>query len=131
MPKSKKQQVWVYKPTPPKFTEAEKAKILIKVKELVLTHPKLSQKVSNINMRANRIYLYELVEQFKTEGVIYTKPLIDDKYLEFPYARITLLDTKGEKCTADFQRHNEQWVPLYNDTLEECIKHIENDNGWF
>ena len=82
-------------------------------------------------MRANHIYLYELVEQFKTEGVIYTKPLIDDKYLEFPYARITLLDNKGEKCTADFQRHNEQWMSMYNDTLEGCIKHIEDDDSRF
>jgi hypothetical protein len=131
MPKNQKPQVWAYKPTPPKFTAAEKAKMLAKVKELVSTHSKLAQKVTRIDMRANRIYLYELVEQFKLEGAVYIKPLIDDKYLEFPYARITFLDNKGEKCTADFQRYNDQWMPLYDDTLEECINHIENDDGWF
>ena len=131
MPKSQKQQIWVYKPTPPKFTAADKTKILTKVKEIVSIRPKLAKKVSRIDMRANRVYLYELVEQFKIEGAVYIKPLINDKYSEFPYARITFLDTKGEKCTVDFQRHNDQWMTLYTDTLVECINHIENDDGWF
>lgn len=131
MSKNQRKQVWVYKPSPPKLTATEKSKILTKVKELVSTHPKVTEKVSRIDMRANRIYLYELVEQFKVEGAIYTQPLIEDKYLEFPYARITMLDAQGEKCTTDFQRHNNQWMTLCNGTLEECITHIENDDNWF
>ncbi len=131
MSKNQKQQVWVYKPMPSKFNANEKLKILTKIKELISACPKVTKKVSKIEMRANRVYLYELVEQFRADGVIYTQPLIDDKYLEFPYARITLIDAQGKKCTTDFQRHNNQWMTLYNGTMEECILHIENDDDWF
>ena len=124
-------QQWVYKPTPPKLTAAEKSKTLAKVNDLVKTHPKLSTKVSRVDMRGNRVYLYALFEQFIPDGVATTIPLIDDKYLEFPYARLTLLDAKGTRCNVDFQRHNNQWMTLYNGALEECISHIENDNDWF
>jgi hypothetical protein len=82
-------------------------------------------------MRANRIYLYELVEQFKIEGAIYIKPLIEDKYMEFPYARITLNDAHGSNCSADWQRHNDQWMTLHTGTVAECLDHIENDSTWF
>ena len=82
-------------------------------------------------MRENRIYLYNLVEPIRTEGVIFTEPLIDDKYFEFPYARITLLNSDATSCTADWQRYNDQWISLYEGTLDECLKDIENDNGWF
>lgn len=128
---SRKQKVWMYKPSPPKFSAREKEKMLIKVKALIAIQPKITEKVSRVEMRANRIYLYELIEQFNTEGVIFTQPLIDDKYLEFPYARITLLDIQGENCTTDFQRHNNQWMTLYSGTLSECIASIENDDTWF
>ena len=131
MSKKQKQQMWIYKPSPPKFSTSEKEKILAKAKEIITMQPKVSQKVTRIDMRANRIYLYELVEQFKPEGAIYIKPLINDKYLECPCARITLLDINGEKCTTDFQRHNNQWMTLYSGTLVECITNIENDDGWF
>ena len=131
MSKKQKQQMWLYKPEPPKFAASEKERMLAKAKEIIARHPKVSQKVSRIDMRANRIYLYELVEQFKPEGAVFIKPLIDDKYLEFPYARLTILDTKGEKCTADFQRHNNQWVELYNGTLSECKSNIEDGDVWF
>ena len=82
-------------------------------------------------MRANRIYLYELVEQFQPEGARFIKPLIDGKYCEFPYARLTLNDLNGESCTADWQRHNDQWMTLHAGTLAECLHAIENDDAWF
>ena len=82
-------------------------------------------------MRANRIYLYEMVEQINPEGAVYLKPLIDGKYLEYPYARLTLLDTQGESCTADCQRHNNQWMTIYTGTLSECIARMEDDDAWF
>ena len=126
-----KNQRWVYKPTPPKFGAAEKARTLTKVNEIISTHPKMSDKVSRVDMRANRVYLYELVEQIISDSALHIEPLIDDKFLEFPYARLTLLDTQGARCTADFQRHNNQWVTLYDGTLEECLSLIENDNAWF
>jgi len=121
----------LYKPQAPKFTVDEKAKLLAIVKETIKKLPKLSQKVSRLDMRGNRVYMYELVEQFKSEGAIFTQPLIDDKYLEFPYARITLLDIRGNNCTADWQRHNNQWVTIYTGTMVECIDNVENDRGWF
>lgn len=108
-----------------------KEEILTIVKEEIGHLSKLSQKVSRTDMRANRIYLYELVEQFKTEDTVFIKPLIDDKYLEFPYARITMHDPNGHSCTVDWQRHNSQWVTLYGGTLKECLESIENDSAWF
>ena len=82
-------------------------------------------------MRANLVYLYELVEQFLPEGAIFMKPLIDGKYLELPYARITLHDTHGDSCAVDWQRHNNQWITLHTGTLEECLGYIEEDSCWF
>jgi hypothetical protein len=92
---------------------------------------KLSQKISRVDMRANRIYMYEMVEQIKPEGAEFIRSLIDGKYLEFPYARITLNDSQGEKSTADWQRHNNQWIQLFEGTLLECLTHIEKDGSWF
>jgi len=93
--------------------------------------PKLSKKVSRVDMRGNRIYLYELVEQFNPHGAEFIKPLIDGKYLEFPYARITLHDKNGSRSTADWQRHNGQWVTLFEGQYSECIANIEEDGNWF
>lgn len=131
MKKKQAQRVWMYKQQAPKFTSSEKAKKLEQVKSIIEKHPKLSKKVSRVDMRANRIYLYELVEQLRIDGAIYIKPLIEDKYLEFPYARITLNDANGNSCNADFQRHNEQWMTLHTGTLAECLSNIETDNIWF
>ena len=131
MSNRQRKYVWVYKPSPPKFCAAEKTKILAIIKELLAMYPKLTEKVSRVDMRANRIYLYELVEQSEPAGTRFTRPLINDKYLEFSYARITLLDTQGEKCTTDFQRHNNQWMTVYDGTLAECIANIEEDDVWF
>lgn len=131
MPQKKNQKVWVYVPTAPKFTSDEKKELLTKAQNKLTESPKLSQKVSRIDMRANRVYLYELVEQFNPEGARFIKPLIEDNYLELPYARITLNDKRGDDCTADFQRHNNQWVSLHTGTLMECIEHIESNDMWF
>lgn len=131
MKKKQAQRVWVYTPQAPKFKADEKVKLLAMIKETIEKLPKLSQKISRLDMRANRVYLYALVEQFKPDGVLFVEPLIDDKYLEFPYARITLLDTLGNNCAVDWQRHNNQWMTLYTGTIMECINSIEHDNGWF
>ena len=127
----KKTKMWVFKPSPPRFSATEKEKTIAKAKELIAMHPKTIENVSRVEMRSNRIYLYELVEQFNKEGAVFTKPLINGKYLEYPYARITLLDSQGESCTTDFQRHNNQWMTIYSGTLTECITNIQNDDTWF
>ena len=60
MGNKKSQYIWVYQLQSPKFAANEKTKILTKVNELIRQLPKISQKVSRVEMRANRIYLYEL-----------------------------------------------------------------------
>jgi len=131
MKKKQPQRAWVYQPQAPKFAASEKTKLLERIKTTITELPKLSEKVSRLDMRANRIYLYELIEPFKPEGAVFLKPLIDDKYLEVPYARITLNDTIGDSCSVDCQRHNNQWMTLYTGTLIECLHAIEGDDAWF
>jgi hypothetical protein len=131
MKKAQPKRAWVLQSEEPKAAKPDKAKILAQVKEAISGLPKLSKKVSRLDMRANRIYMYELVEQAIREGVTFTKPLIDGKYLEMPYARITMQDAGGERCTVDCQRYNDQWMTLYSGTLPQCINGIENDDGWF
>ena len=131
MNKKQSQTVWKYKPDELKFTKNEKETMINKIKETICKMSKLSQKVSKLHIRTNYIYMYEMVEQFVPEGVVLIKPLIDGKYLEYPYARITLNDKRGDNCTADCQRHTGQWMTLYTGTLDECINSIEEDDAWF
>ena len=131
MKKKGNKKIWVYKPQAPKFTANEKEKLLGEIKTQIAKLPKLSEKVYRLDMRANRVYLYELIEPFQQEGAVFIKPLIDGKYLEIPYARITLNDTCGDSCTADWQRHNNQWMTLHTGTLTECLNAIETDDVWF
>ena len=128
---SKRQYVWVPEARKPVFDDRARTKILQQAQETIDNNEKLKQKVSRVVMRGNRIYLYELVEQFASEGAIFIRPLIDGKYLEYPYARITINDMEGKNCTADWQRHNNQWIPLYEGTLDECLMNIEKDTAWF
>jgi hypothetical protein len=124
-------KVWVYAPQAPKFKAIEKEEILAQVKNIINANVKLSKKVCRTSMRGNRVYLYELVKQLIPEGVENIGSLIDDKFVEFPYARITLSDTKGDRCSADWQRHNSQWITIFSGTLTECLNSIEDDNTWF
>ena len=131
MANRKRQYVWVQKPIKPVFDASSKEKLLQKTQQFVNNMEKLRQKVSRISMRGNRIYLYQLVEQCNPKGAVFIKPLIDDKYIEYPYARITLLNVEATKCTADWQRHNDQWMSIYQGTFDECLSEIEGDNMWF
>jgi hypothetical protein len=127
MDKKRPQKVWTYRPQAPKFTADDKARIVAEVKDIVRQLPKVSKKLSRLEIRGNRIYMHELVE-FRPEGAVYAKPLIDNAYLECPYARITMQDAQGNDCTADWQRHNNRWMALYAGTLAECLGNIENDD---
>ncbi|WP_151736775.1 hypothetical protein [Paenibacillus tengchongensis] len=75
----------------------------------------LNEKVYRVEIKAGRIYLYRLYEQYGWDNpeIQFIKPLIEGKYAEFPMARITLFDVRGDQCEAAFQRHNGQWVALY------------------
>lgn len=127
----KKQYGWVFKPQLAKLNKKEKVELTTKVNKYLAESNKLKGKISKIEVKASRIYFYELVEQDIPEGCIVLKPLIDGKYFEFPYGRITLYDAKGDKCTADWQRHNNQWISLFEGNLEDCIKYMEQSDSWF
>ncbi|SCW80278.1 hypothetical protein SAMN04487970_105121 [Paenibacillus tianmuensis] len=73
--------------------------------------------------------MYRLHEQFGWDkpDVQFIKPLIDGKYAEFPMARITLFDTIGETCEADYQRHTGQWVNIFSGNITECLSFIEEN----
>jgi hypothetical protein len=74
-------------------------------------------------MRANRIYLRALFERFIPEEIlkkIEFEPGTDDKYIEYPYARITLNDNLKKSCSVDWQRANEQWVTIYTGTWQNA-----------
>lgn len=113
------------------ITATKKATIITEVEEAIKRYKKLSKKVSRVAMRSNRIYMYELIEPEIPEGAKLIKPLIEGKYLEIMYARITLHDNEGKRCTLECQRYNDQWMPLYSGALMQCLNVIENDDGWF
>jgi hypothetical protein len=131
MKKQKAQYAWVKSPVHIKFGASKKAEILGWVQEFIKKSNKLSHRVSRTAIRGSRIYLYQLVEQLKLEGAEFTEPLIEDEYLEFPYARITIQNSAVTECTVDWQRHNEKWMTLYSGSLDECLSSIEKDEGWF
>ncbi|MBT2289052.1 hypothetical protein J7E73_07875 [Paenibacillus albidus] len=92
----------------------DKSRLEATVKQYVAASSELSQRVHRFEIKAGRIYLYGLHEQFGWDNpeAQFKKPLIDEKYAESPMARITLYDVRGEKCEAGFQRHTGQWISL-------------------
>ena len=127
---SRKDMVWVRVKKPIKLSPSEKESLMRRVEAEIAKTTKLRKAVSRIEIRAGRVYLYKLCEQIFTEGVIYTVPLIDGKYLEFPYARITMYYPAYKDCSLDWQRCNEKWITLDEGTLEECIQKAEQSD-WF
>ena len=124
--------IWVYNPSPAKLNNYEKAALKEKVQDFIKKSEKLSKAVNRIEVKAGRIYLYQLVEQSSWDDpdAKWLKPLIDGKYLEFPYARITVLINK--KFSVDWQRHTGQWVQLAEeDSLIEALKFIDDESAYF
>jgi len=122
--------VWVKVKQPKKISQSEKESLMKRIEAEIAKTTKVRQAVSRIEIRAGRVYLYKLHEQTFTEGVIFTVPLIDGKYLEFPYARITMYASIDNNCSLDWQRHNNQWMTLDEGSLEECIQKMEQSE-WF
>jgi hypothetical protein len=124
---------WVYNPKPAKLTQPVKDKLRTNVRDLVNSHPCLKSEVSRIDIRAGRIYLFHLVEQYipDNRSINNAELLIDGKYLELPMARITLYDTEGSHCTADWLRHTGQWYELHKGSLKDCLAFIEGNSQWF
>ena len=124
-------KVWMYHPTPKKLKDTEKLLLQNKVREFIQTSEKLSKTINRLEIRAGRLYLYNLVEQFgwNDPDITFIVPLIEGKYMEFTYARITVLT--NEKFRLDWQRHNGKWMELCEDTLDVCLKHIDEQNDFF
>ena len=126
---NRKNMVWVKGPKKPaKLSQWDKESLLKRVEEEVAKTTKLQKDVSRIEIRAGRVYFYKLYEQFLMEGVTYTVPLIEGKYIEFPYARITVYDKTFRDCSLNWQRHNNQWMTLNEGTLEDCIQKAEQSD---
>jgi len=127
---NRKNMIWGKVQNPIKITQDEKFFLLKKIESIIAKTTKIREAVSRIEIRAGRVYLYHLYEQIRAEGVTYTAPLIDGKYLEFPYARITIYDKYYRRCSLDWHRHNNQWMTLHEGSLEECIQKAEQSD-WF
>lgn len=126
-------KMWRSNSKPIKLETADKGRIDAIVSQFILVSSRLEEIVHRSEIKAGRIYLYRLHEQFGWDNpdVQFIKPLIDGKYAEFLMARITLYDIHGEKCEADYQRHTEQWVNLFTGNITECLSFIEHNEQWF
>jgi hypothetical protein len=126
-------KTWTYKPTPAKLNTQEKDNLKQKVNTFIQESERLKSVVNRIDIKGGRIYLYHLVEQLRWDDpdVQFIKPLIQGKYAEFPMARITLYDIRGEKCTADWQRHTGQWYSINEGNFADCLNFIEEEDNYF
>lgn len=124
--------IWVYCPQPAKLNEYEKRSYKDKTLDFIKKSDRLSKIVNRVEVKAGRIYLYQLVEQFGWDDpdAKWIKPLIDGKYAEFPFARITVFINK--KFSVDWQRHTGQWIQMSEEnSLVECLAKIENETAYF
>lgn len=127
-----KKNVWGYSPTPAKLSRYEKAILKEKIQDFIKKSEKLSKIINRTDVKAGRIYLYHLVEQFGWDDpdAKWAEPLIDGKYAEFPYARITVLINK--KFSVDWQRHTGTWIQLSEEnSLADCMEYIDSDETFF
>jgi hypothetical protein len=113
---------------PVKLTKEEKNEIESIVHDAIEKTEKLKKDIARIHVRAGRVYFY-FHKQAK-EDVEYVVPLINGKYLEFIYGRITIFDNKFEHCSLDWERHNNKWEEMEKGSLIGCIKKMEN-HDWF
>lgn len=124
---------WTSNPKPCKLLAADKNRLESVVTQFISSSPRLTEIVNRFEIKAGRIYLYRLHEQFGWDNpdVQFIKPLIDGKYAEFPMARITLYDAHGNRCQADWQRHTGQWFNLFEGDIAQCLVFIEGNEQWF
>ena len=122
--------VWMYSKKPIKFQMLEREKLLAIMEEEISKTNKIKKMASRVDVRAGRVYIYEQYEPPQIEGVVYTKPLLEGKYLEAPYLRITIYNHDYSDCALDYQRYNDQWMTLFSGTLSECVKEAE-ESEWF
>ena len=120
-------RVWAPKRQSIKVNAKEKDQLLAKVSKFIYTTEKLAKLIYHIKIYRGRIYLtylHEIQPQYRSHKV---NPLIEGKYEEYNFARITLFDINGTQCTADWQRHNLKWHTVHEGSLKECLTYIEED----
>ncbi|HWO95140.1 hypothetical protein [Paenibacillus ehimensis] len=124
---------WISNPKPAKLSASDKSRLESVVSQFISGSSRLSEIVYRVDIKAGRIYLYRLHEQFGWDkpDVQFIKPLIDGKYAEFPMARITLYDAAGDKCEADWQRHTGRWINLFTGNITESLSFIEENEQWY
>jgi hypothetical protein len=125
---------WVWVKSPPKkptFDKSEKERIIAKTKTLIERLDKLQRNISRIDFKGNRLYLYCLFLQHNPRQEDYIMPLIDGKYLEYPYARIDFNKADFSDCTVFWQRHNGLWMDMYSGNLDKCLTDMEKDTIFF
>lgn len=126
--------MWIYDPKPVKLDPYKKNIVRERVEKFISSSERLSKIVNRVDIRGGRVYMYHLVEQRIPKGatgIHFIKPLIDGKYFEFPFARITLFNKEFSNCSVDWQRHNNQWMSLFNGTLDEGLQFIQEREEWF
>jgi hypothetical protein len=81
----RKNMIWVQVKKPIALKRDEKTKMEKFVADFIEKTTKLKEKLSRIVIRAGRVYVYKLYEpapiEVEVEGVMFTQPLIDGKYL--------------------------------------------------
>ena len=100
------------------------------VESFIKNSPKLSKSIHRFEIRAGRVYFFQLLEQlgWNDPNTHFTIPLIDGRYAEFKYARITIY---ANECTLDWQRSNDQWMTVFTGTFIECLQHMDESDEWF
>ena len=124
-------KVWVLdNPKPQKLSDLKKRALTKEIESVIENSPKLSKSISRFELKAGRAYFYHLVEQFgwNDPDAKFIKPLIDGKYGEFKYARITIYPLE---CSLGWQRHNDQWISIFSGTFTECLQYMNERNEWF
>ena len=126
-----KNNKWVQgNPKPQKLSDIKKLLLKKEVQSFIESSSKLSKSINRFEIKAGRVYFFQLVEQFgwNDPDARFIMPLIDGRYAEFKYARITVYPNE---CTLDWQRHNDQWIAVFSGTFTECLHCMDERNEWF
>ena len=126
-----KKNIWIKgNPKPQNLSSSQKMIMIKEVESFIENSQKLSKTINRFELRAGRVYFYQLEEQsgWNDPNTHFTIPLIDGRYAEFKYARITIYINQ---CTLDWQRYNDQWMTVFTGTLIECLQQMDETNEWF
>lgn len=110
--------MWIKNNHPIKWTNHQKSDLADRTTHFLQTTQKLANNIHQVKLRGGRIYLTALFKVSHSE-----------ENTEYNFARITVYDSKGASCSADWQASDcRTWIVLYEGTLEECLSYVENDS---